>query len=65
MLSIRADEAGECRRIVQPILDAGEAGAVPLPEYPAGSDGPPEARKMLSERRTGSTAPVLSPDHPR
>jgi glucose-6-phosphate 1-dehydrogenase len=38
MLSIRADEAEECWRIVEPVLDAWEAGAVPLLEYPAGSD---------------------------
>jgi glucose-6-phosphate 1-dehydrogenase len=62
MLSIRSDEAEECWRIVEPILDAWEAGAVPLLEYPAGSDGPPEAQEMLSERRTRATAPVLSPD---
>jgi glucose-6-phosphate 1-dehydrogenase len=45
MLSIRADEAEECWRIVEPILDAWEAGAVPLLEYPAGSDGPPRRRR--------------------
>ena len=62
MLSVRADEAEECWRIVDPILDAWKAGAAPLLEYPAGSDGPPEAREMRSERRTRSAAPVLSSD---
>lgn len=39
-LSIRADEAEESWRIVEPILEAWDKGAVPLLEYPAGSDGP-------------------------
>ncbi|HVL64288.1 MAG TPA: glucose-6-phosphate dehydrogenase [Actinomycetota bacterium] len=39
-LSIRADEAEEAWRIVEPILEAWQRGAVPLLEYPAGSDGP-------------------------
>jgi len=39
-LSIRADEAEESWRIVEPILEAWEKGRVPLLEYPAGSDGP-------------------------
>lgn len=62
MLSIHGVEAEGCLRIVAPVLEAGKAGAVPLLEYPAGSDGSPEAQEMLSERRTRSTAPVLSPD---
>jgi len=40
VLSIRGDEAEESWRIVEPILDAWAAGAVPLGEYPAGSTGP-------------------------
>ncbi len=40
VLSIRADEAEEAWRIVEPILDAWRAGASPLLEYPAGSAGP-------------------------
>ncbi len=40
-LAIRGDEAEELWRIVTPILDAWEAGEVPLEEYPAGSAGPP------------------------
>ena len=39
-LSVRADEAEECWRIIQPVRDAWAAGAVPLEEYPAGSTGP-------------------------
>ncbi|MDF3014990.1 MAG: zwf4 [Thermomicrobiales bacterium] len=39
-LSIRDDEAEESWRIAEPILTAWSAGAVPLLEYPAGSDGP-------------------------
>ena len=39
-LSIRADEAEESWRIVEPILEAWKTGRVPLQEYPAGSDGP-------------------------
>jgi glucose-6-phosphate 1-dehydrogenase len=39
-LSIRGDEAEESWRIVEPILDAWGEGAVPMREYPAGSDGP-------------------------
>lgn len=39
-LSIRADEAEESWRIVEPILEAWGKGAVPLLEYPAGSEGP-------------------------
>jgi glucose-6-phosphate 1-dehydrogenase len=42
-LSIRDDEAEESWRIVEPILTAWSAGAVPLVEYPAGSDGPSPA----------------------
>jgi glucose-6-phosphate 1-dehydrogenase len=39
-LSISADEAEQAWRIVAPILDAWEAGTVPLEDYPAGSAGP-------------------------
>ncbi|MET1044157.1 MAG: glucose-6-phosphate dehydrogenase [Microbacteriaceae bacterium] len=39
-LSVRADVAEQCWRIVQPVLDAWRAGDVPLDEYPAGSTGP-------------------------
>jgi len=40
MLSVRADAAVDCWRIVQPVLDAWHAGAVPLDEYPAGVSSP-------------------------
>lgn len=39
-LSVRGDTAEDCWRIVQPVLDAWQAGRVPLDEYPAGSAGP-------------------------
>ena len=39
-LSVRADTAVECWRIVEPVLKAWHDGTVPLEEYPAGSDGP-------------------------
>jgi glucose-6-phosphate 1-dehydrogenase len=41
-LSIRGDEAEESWRIVDPVVAAWSRGLVPLEEYPAGSDGPPE-----------------------
>jgi glucose-6-phosphate 1-dehydrogenase len=40
ILSIRADESEEAWRIIEPIREAWRAGAVPLREYPAGSEGP-------------------------
>jgi len=39
-LSIRGDEAEECWRIVEPILETWAAGTPKLEEYPAGSPGP-------------------------
>ncbi|MBO0980824.1 glucose-6-phosphate dehydrogenase [Microbacterium sp. SD291] len=39
-LSVRADEAEQCWRIIQPVREAWADGAVPLEEYPAGSTGP-------------------------
>ncbi len=39
-LSVRADTAQECWRIVDPVLQAWRAGEVPLDEYTAGSTGP-------------------------
>lgn len=39
-LSVRADAAEQCWRIVQPAIDAWRAGTVPLDEYAAGSSGP-------------------------
>lgn len=43
-LSIRADEAEESWRIVEPILDAWAEEAGPIREYPAGTSGPPGVR---------------------
>jgi glucose-6-phosphate 1-dehydrogenase len=40
-LAIRGDEAEESWRVVSPVLEAWAKDAVPLREYPAGSDGPP------------------------
>ncbi|WP_285117368.1 glucose-6-phosphate dehydrogenase [Leifsonia sp. fls2-241-R2A-40a] len=39
-LSVRADTAVECWRIVEPVLTAWHHGRVPIEEYPAGSEGP-------------------------
>ncbi|MBO9626013.1 MAG: glucose-6-phosphate dehydrogenase [Microbacterium sp.] len=39
-LSVRADEAEDCWRIIQPVRDAWAKGEVPLEEYAAGSSGP-------------------------
>jgi glucose-6-phosphate 1-dehydrogenase len=40
ILAIRADEAEEAWRVVEPVIDAWEHDRVPLHEYPAGSSGP-------------------------
>ncbi len=51
-LSIRADEAEECWRIVDPVLAAWAEDAMPLEEYPAGSSGPgPRTRADASTPR--------------
>ncbi|GIJ32639.1 glucose-6-phosphate dehydrogenase [Micromonospora sediminimaris] len=42
-LSVRGDVAEECWRIVEPVLAAWKAGAVPLQEYRAGSAGPADS----------------------
>jgi len=47
VLSIRNDEAEEAWRIVEPILDAWSADAVPMVEYAAGSAGPAGSRCAL------------------
>ncbi len=39
-LSVRGDNAEECWRIVEPVLEAWRADGVPMDTYPAGSDGP-------------------------
>lgn len=39
-LSVRADSAEECWRIVEPVRAAWRRGDVPLEQYPAGSHGP-------------------------
>lgn len=40
MLSVRADTAEQCWRIVDPVLQAWRDNQVPLQEYPAGTSGP-------------------------
>lgn len=40
MLFIRGDEAEEAWRIIDPVVTAWSAGAVPMQEYPAGSPPP-------------------------
>ncbi|MEO5778471.1 MAG: glucose-6-phosphate dehydrogenase [Arthrobacter oryzae] len=40
LLSVRADTAEDCWRIIDPVLKSWAAGHVPLEEYPAGSSGP-------------------------
>jgi glucose-6-phosphate 1-dehydrogenase len=47
-LFIRSDEVDQAWRVVQPLIDAFEAGRVPLHFYPAGSWGPPEADALLA-----------------
>ncbi len=43
-LSIRGDEAEECWRIVEPIMQSWGAGMPAIEEYPAGSAGPTASR---------------------
>jgi hypothetical protein len=43
-LAIRADEAEEGWRIVEPVPAAWDSGTFPLSEYPAGSEGPDRLR---------------------
>ncbi|HSO14760.1 MAG TPA: glucose-6-phosphate dehydrogenase [Arthrobacter sp.] len=40
LLSVRADTAEDCWRILEPVLKAWARGSAPLEEYAAGSDGP-------------------------
>ena len=40
LLSVRGDIAEECWRIVTPVFEAWQSGAVPMDEYRAGSAGP-------------------------
>lgn len=42
-LSIRADVAEQCWRIVEPVTQAWREGRVPLQEYPAGGNGPADS----------------------
>lgn len=49
LVSVRADIAEECWRIVDPVLKAWADGEVPLDSYPAGTMGPPEWESSRSE----------------
>jgi glucose-6-phosphate 1-dehydrogenase len=40
LLAVRGDNAEECWRIVEPVLEAWRADTVPMDTYAAGSDGP-------------------------
>jgi glucose-6-phosphate 1-dehydrogenase len=60
-LFIRADEAEESWQVVEPILDTWGKGLVPLLEYPAGSDGPPEAARPVSPVLSLTKAQPVSP----
>lgn len=40
LLSLRADQAEESWRIIEPVVQAWEQGRTPLAEYPAGTTGP-------------------------
>jgi glucose-6-phosphate 1-dehydrogenase len=51
-LFIRSDEVAQAWRIVQPLLDAFEAGPAPLRFYPAGTWGPAEADDLLDDTDT-------------
>ncbi len=53
-LFIRADEVNQAWRVVQPLIDAFDAGTIPLSFYPAGTWGPPEADELLA-RSYGDT----------
>ena len=46
-LSIRGDTAEQCWRILEPAIAAWRAGAVPLEDCQAGSNGPPHWRTCL------------------
>jgi glucose-6-phosphate 1-dehydrogenase len=48
-LFIRGDEVDQAWQIVQPLIEAFEAGSVPLYFYPAGTWGPKEADDLLAQ----------------
>jgi glucose-6-phosphate 1-dehydrogenase len=47
-LFIRSDEVDQAWQVVQPLIDAFDAGRVPLHFYPAGGWGPAEADQLLA-----------------
>jgi glucose-6-phosphate 1-dehydrogenase len=42
-LSVRGDQAVQTWRIMEPVLRAWRDGAVPMEDYPAGSEGPADS----------------------
>jgi Glucose-6-phosphate dehydrogenase, C-terminal domain len=72
--AIRSDEAEESWRVVRPVLEAWAKNAVPLRDYPVGSDGPARCRGPWSSCAASATAhnrradsrdnSTISPDHP-
>jgi glucose-6-phosphate 1-dehydrogenase len=68
ILSIRADEAEEAWRIIEPIREAWRAGAVPLREYPAGSESSAAAGEVRQSAavhtRSDDTNTARLPSHP-
>ena len=54
-LFIRADEVDQAWRIVQPLIDAFDAGTVPLSFYPAGTLGPARGRRRCLAQSYGDT----------
>ncbi|MFN3707990.1 glucose-6-phosphate dehydrogenase [Microcella sp.] len=53
LLSVPADAAELCWALVDPVLAAWQDGAVPLEEYPAGSNGPAAWATPLADRARG------------
>jgi glucose-6-phosphate 1-dehydrogenase len=51
-LFTRADEVDAQWSIIDPILQAWKAGVEPIAQYPAGSQGPPEAEELLGPGRS-------------
>ncbi|HEX4025174.1 MAG TPA: glucose-6-phosphate dehydrogenase [Steroidobacteraceae bacterium] len=60
-LFMRADMVEHTWRIVQPVLDAWAAKAPEFPNYPSGSDGPPQADELLSRGAERLWRPLCPP----
>jgi glucose-6-phosphate 1-dehydrogenase (EC 1.1.1.49) len=48
---LRFDEVEWAWRVLDPILKAWQSDDSPLPTYPAGSEGPPEAVRILDSEQ--------------